>query len=202
MNRQEIGKHLLRTEAEFGPNGRRICSYIHCSNEVPKRRRTWCSDECVHEYRLRADWKYARQHLRKREKCVCQNCGTDTRKLKSGLMKIWKQAVAIGRENRLDKNLYRLEVYAALNLEYAQLAQQIAAKGFHGFCLELPKSWRPRKVWKEPRDLWEADHIRPVIEGGGHEPENLRTLCQPCHKTTTKKLVHKLRTVYCGIVES
>lgn len=188
MNRREIGKQLLRPTPEFGPGGRRICRYIHCNNEVPKGRRTWCSDDCVHQYRLRGDWRYARGHLRKRERCVCQNCGTDTRKLKSGLMKLWKQAVAIGKSNRLNKNLFQFSEYKLLNLEYSQLAQDLSSKGFHGFCLELPKSWRPRKAWKEPRDLWEADHIQPVVEGGGHEPENLRTLCQPCHKAATKVL--------------
>ncbi|MFQ5569158.1 MAG: HNH endonuclease [Rhodothermales bacterium] len=34
--------------------------------------------------------------------------------------------------------------------------------------------------------LWEADHIVPVIEGGGGTGlENLQTLCVPCHKQKT-----------------
>lgn len=36
---------------------------------------------------------------------------------------------------------------------------------------------------------WEADHIIPVVEGGGCSgPENYRTLCVACHKAATKAL--------------
>jgi 5-methylcytosine-specific restriction enzyme A len=36
---------------------------------------------------------------------------------------------------------------------------------------------------------WEADHILPVIEGGGHcGLDNLRTLCVPCHRQVTREL--------------
>lgn len=38
-------------------------------------------------------------------------------------------------------------------------------------------------------DLWQADHIKPVIEGGGEcGLENFRTVCTPCHKRVTKEL--------------
>lgn len=191
VNRRLIGKELLRPREERGPNGRRLCRYVHCNNEVPPDRRTWCSNACVHQYRLQAHWSYARQHLRKREKGVCQVCGTDTRPLKSALMKLWKAAVQIARENRLNPNLYHLEAYRLLALQYAQLTRQLTERGFHGFLPELPRSWRPRKAWKTPSDLWEADHMRPVVEGGTHAPSNLRTLCQPCHKQSTRALAAK-----------
>jgi 5-methylcytosine-specific restriction endonuclease McrA len=36
---------------------------------------------------------------------------------------------------------------------------------------------------------WDADHILPVVEGGGGcGLNNLRTLCQPCHKRATREL--------------
>lgn len=39
------------------------------------------------------------------------------------------------------------------------------------------------------RSWWEADHIKPVVEGGGQcGLENLRTLCVPCHKRATAEL--------------
>lgn len=39
---------------------------------------------------------------------------------------------------------------------------------------------------------WEADHRIPIVEGGPLEPENLRTLCVPCHRIVTKELRSRL----------
>jgi 5-methylcytosine-specific restriction endonuclease McrA len=37
--------------------------------------------------------------------------------------------------------------------------------------------------------LWDADHIVPVVEGGGEcDLENLRTLCIRCHRDVTAEL--------------
>jgi len=41
--------------------------------------------------------------------------------------------------------------------------------------------------WVVP-NLWEADHVVPLVEGGGHGLENYRTLCVPCHRAETKAL--------------
>lgn len=42
------------------------------------------------------------------------------------------------------------------------------------------------------RNWWEADHIVPVIEGGGQcGPEGYRTLCIPCHKLETAALARR-----------
>ena len=38
-------------------------------------------------------------------------------------------------------------------------------------------------------DWWDADHIVPVIEGGGEcDLSNYRTLCIPCHQKVTREL--------------
>ena len=37
--------------------------------------------------------------------------------------------------------------------------------------------------------LWDADHIAPVVEGGGEcDLENIRTLCIRCHREVTAEL--------------
>lgn len=42
-------------------------------------------------------------------------------------------------------------------------------------------------------DFWEADHIVPVIEGGGEcDLANYRTLCIPCHRKVTAELRARL----------
>lgn len=40
-------------------------------------------------------------------------------------------------------------------------------------------------------DWWQADHIKPRVEGGTNELDNLRTLCIPCHKVETAALAAK-----------
>jgi len=43
-------------------------------------------------------------------------------------------------------------------------------------------------------DWWDADHIKPVIEGGGEcGLDNLRTLCIPCHQAETRRLHGRLK---------
>jgi hypothetical protein len=39
------------------------------------------------------------------------------------------------------------------------------------------------------RSLWDADHVVPVIEGGGEcDLSNIRTLCLLCHERVTAEL--------------
>ncbi len=39
------------------------------------------------------------------------------------------------------------------------------------------------------KTLWDADHIVPVVEGGGEcDLENIRTLCLKCHRVVTSDL--------------
>ena len=51
-----------------------------------------------------------------------------------------------------------------------------------------------RKPWaRGTGHLWQADHIIPVIEGGGEcGLDNYRTLCTDCHKAETAKLRQRL----------
>jgi 5-methylcytosine-specific restriction endonuclease McrA len=53
--------------------------------------------------------------------------------------------------------------------------------------------WRARREferdWGGRRNLWDADHIVPVVEGGGEcDLSNMRTLCLRCHRAATAEL--------------
>jgi len=53
--------------------------------------------------------------------------------------------------------------------------------------------WAARKQfekdWGGRRHLWDADHIVPVVEGGGEcDLSNMRTLCLKCHRAATAQL--------------
>jgi len=70
------GGHARPAELPLGPAGRPLCRW--CSLEVPKGRRTFCSDWCVHEWRLRSDPGYLRECVFERDRGRCAACGLDT----------------------------------------------------------------------------------------------------------------------------
>lgn len=140
-----------------GPNGRALCR--RCKTEVPKGRRTFCGNECVHEHRLRTDPAYLRSQVFKRDGGVCSACDLDTTKI-----------------DRILKHARRGEDYRFTIDRKFNIYDFIKAWGFAG------------------ASHWQADHIIPVVEGGGEcGLENLRTLCSPCHKQVTKELRQRLK---------
>lgn len=58
-----------------GAAGRSLCRW--CSLEVPKGRRTFCSDFCVLEWRLRTDPGFLREKTFERDRAVCALCHVD-----------------------------------------------------------------------------------------------------------------------------
>ena len=52
---------------------------------------------------------------------------------------------------------------------------------------------RFEQEWGSRRSLWDADHILPVVEGGGEcGLANMRTLCLKCHRAVTADLRRRL----------
>jgi 5-methylcytosine-specific restriction endonuclease McrA len=74
-NRKMAGGWVLRTRGR-GPRTRGVCRW--CGAEVPKGRRTFCSADCVHEWRLRSDPGYLRSQVLARDRGICAICGLDT----------------------------------------------------------------------------------------------------------------------------
>jgi 5-methylcytosine-specific restriction endonuclease McrA len=137
-----------RTALPKGNSGRTLCRW--CSLEVPPRRFTFCSDWCVHEWRLRSDPGYLREQVLKRDRGICAICRTDTR------------------------------------ASYGELRR---ARGTHR--LRLLAKWGLKRLTR--KTLWDADHILPVVEGGGEcDLQNLRTLCLLCHRQQTIELRRRL----------
>ncbi len=65
---------------------RRPCRW--CGAEVSGRRLTFCSDACVHEWRLRTDPGYLRAQVFARGHGVCALCGLDTEALRRDKRKL------------------------------------------------------------------------------------------------------------------
>ena len=71
------GGRADRGSLEKGEQGRALCRW--CNLEVPLGRFTFCSDWCVHEWRLRTDSGYLRERVFERDSGVCALCGVDTK---------------------------------------------------------------------------------------------------------------------------
>ncbi len=135
------GGWVDRKSMPRGQNGRGLCRW--CSLEVPQGRYTFCSEFCVHEWRLRTQPGYLREKVFERDHGICAECGIDT-------------------------------VIASRKLRFARGAKR----------RELSAYWGLRQ--RSRKSLWDADHILPVIEGGGEcDLENIRTLCLRCHHKAT-----------------
>ena len=71
------GRLAGRAELPAGPNGLPLCRW--CDLEIlARRRRTFCSDYCVHQWRLRTDPGYLRDQVFARDHGVCAACRIDT----------------------------------------------------------------------------------------------------------------------------
>lgn len=77
---------------DMGPRITGICTW--CKGPVKKPKRYWCSDECVHEYKIRSDSAYARVHVLERDQGVCRGCGIDTVAIYEAFENARKTAVA------------------------------------------------------------------------------------------------------------
>lgn len=70
------GGWVNRKSVPRGPNGRGLCRW--CSLEVPRGRYTFCSEFCVHEWKLRTQPAYLRERVFDRDRGICACCGVDT----------------------------------------------------------------------------------------------------------------------------
>ncbi len=59
-----------------------------CGGEVSGRRITFCSEACVHEWKLRTDPGYLRAEVFERDRGVCAACGIDTEALRRDKRKL------------------------------------------------------------------------------------------------------------------
>ena len=84
--RTREGGRADSTQLNRAPSGRVLCRW--CSAETPKGRRTFCSDVCIHQWKLRTDPSYLREKVFDRDHGVCAACGTDTLALRRDLRKL------------------------------------------------------------------------------------------------------------------
>jgi 5-methylcytosine-specific restriction protein A len=95
LPRTLAGGRLARAKLPLGPNGLPLCRW--CELEIlAKRRRTFCSDFCVHQHRLRTDPGYLRDQVFARDRGICALCQADTIAIFSALQRARGNARAAG----------------------------------------------------------------------------------------------------------
>jgi 5-methylcytosine-specific restriction enzyme A len=104
--------------------------------------------------------------VHQRDKGVCAECKTDTD------------------AQRREYEALRRKAKSSLSSNSITAVNQELAAALKRYGVPHSRSWG---------DWWDADHIVPVIEGGGEcSLDNLRTLCLPCHKRVTAELRKRL----------
>ena len=106
LPRTLTGGRAKRQHLPTGPNGLPLCRW--CELEIlAKRRRTFCSDYCVHQWRLRTDPGYLRDQVFARDRGVCHLCQADTLAIYSALKR------ARGKARIAGLSLYGMKSIAA-----------------------------------------------------------------------------------------
>ena len=154
------------TQQPKSPEGLPLCFW--CKKLVIAPRQTFCSDNCVHEWKLRTDSGYVRGLLFERDHGVCSVCKVDTVALYQAFRAACR--AALGNPNAWSYNHRR--PHPAL----------------------VPVIERLRSLDIDPHRLtfWDADHIVPVVDDGGEcGLDGYRTICIPCHKKISGELASK-----------
>lgn len=160
---QEQKKQSLDRAAE-----EKLCRWCGLDvKRISSKRRTFCSDECVHEYSIRSNSSYIRKYIAKRDNYICQICGLNCRGFLKHLnnyvrTKLWEEG------NQKTRRQLEEEFFAMNHMEWVNINNRST--------------------------FYDIDHIIPVSKGAGQcGEENLRTVCLRCHRIETAKLRKELK---------
>ncbi len=126
-----------------------------CHQEVGKHRRAWCGEECIESYLLAM-----------------------------GINWNFTREYVFSRDGGLCTS-------CGCDLKRLKRIIDWARKSDWDFCPGTPRGrtirWtlQPLGFHDAYRSLWDVDHILARKDGGDNTPDNLRTLCVPCHKGRT-----------------
>lgn len=172
-----------------GPNGRNLC-FCGCGREVERPRLNWFSDECVAKHQRINDPATIRRLVGERDKGICALCRIDTtleQRIARDTEKLWYWLA----RREAERLLSLKELPAPYdNGREDKMAYSIGE--CHTWAWRWTEEQMKERGWSTERHTWEADHIVPVIEGGGQcDLDNYRTLCLPCHRRVTAELARR-----------
>jgi 5-methylcytosine-specific restriction endonuclease McrA len=139
-----------------------------CGREVPAGRQSFCSAECVRSWKIQSNPGFLRDQVFRRDHGICAACGQDC----DALQHVLEDLYADDPQEALDNA-------AILGIKLRVVAGRWWDR-YHG----------RTKI----ASLWAADHILPVVEGGGLcGLDGVRTLCWACHRQATRDLRARLK---------
>jgi len=132
-------------------------------------RMKYCSGACTDEAYIRSGGDSVTRRVFGRDHGVCAECGLDT------------------------SSLDLMRVYLSLNHFRVCTGDGVRWMRQWNYPQWVQDQWGPWWPGRGELQLWQADHIIPVVEGGGCcGIENYQTLCLRCHKEDTARLARRL----------
>jgi 5-methylcytosine-specific restriction enzyme A len=127
----------------------------------------------------------------RRKRGQCRWCGLD---VPTGRFTFCNDTCVHEWKLRTDPGYLREQVFARDKGVCAQCGLDTEAMRRDKRKLDYKARRQFEKDWGGRRNLWDADHIVPVVEGGGEcDLANMRTLCLKCHKLETVELCRRRR---------
>ena len=122
----------------------------------------------------------------KRQRGLCRWCGAE---VPQGRFTFCGERCVHQWKLRTDPGYLRAEVFARDHGVCAQCGLDTEALRRGKRKLDYAARRQFEREWGLRRHLWDADHIVPVVEGGGEcDFSNMRTLCLKCHRAATAEL--------------
>ena len=163
----------------IGPTGKKLC-YCGCGQEISKGARSTATAQCYPKWALINDQTTIRRAVFERDKGICAVCRVDSRKKQREAQDTKELMMWLARRHAQD--ILRAGGKLELNgmpFDYGDWA----------WACRIVEQWVKERFGVLSGHAWEADHIIPVIEGGGQcDLTGYRTLCIACHKQATKDL--------------
>lgn len=188
-----------------------VCRW--CGKVCPGRRTAWCSDDCVGEYTIRSSGSSARARVFERDGGACCACGLDTAELQERLRSMHNKlqqlaekladdyALTLAQRYGSDEGVIRTRRSPEFRAGYDAIVEFMLEMIECGFsrCIGIVCSIAYGQIPAFTRTLWEANHVTPVIFGGGMcGLDGLETLCVPCHNEDSQDVCRRVRAVKRG----
>jgi len=196
--RRQVAKFLGK-----GPNGGNLC-FCGCGREVVKPSLNWFSYACVSAWKLINDPGTIRRAVMNRDHGVCALCGVDT-VARAREIRDWRPVFSWLTRRHFEDAFERgeLEMFPGFTTSEKRYhdyrvsnSDKVSHHDVYLWCQHESDAEISRRFGKGIESsschTWEADHIVPVIEGGGQcGLENYRTLCLSCHRKETAALAKR-----------